>query len=195
MTVLVVATGNPGKLGEIQAYFPPDSGWQLQLKPAELEVEETGETFIDNACLKASQVAIATGEWAIAVDSGLAVDALNGAPGIYSARYAETDADRIVRLLAELGNRADRQAQFICAIAVASPEGQVVIQEEGICPGEILTAPRGTQGFGYDPIFYVPEAKLSFAEMPADLKHHLSHRGRAFDRVLPQLVALQKTLS
>lgn len=195
MTALVVATGNPGKLREIQAYFDANSSWELHLKPAEIDVEETGETFIENACLKASQVALATGQWAIADDSGLAVHALDGAPGVFSARYGNSDADRIERVLRELGDRNDRGAQFVCAIAVAKPDGTIVIQEEGICPGQILLAPRGEAGFGYDPIFFVPEENLTFAEMSADLKHRLSHRGRAFERVLPQLQALEAVAS
>lgn len=195
MTALVVATGNPGKLREIQAYFDPtQTDWVLELKPAEIDVDETGTTFLANAALKASQTAIATGKWAIADDSGLAVDALDGAPGIFSARYGTDDADRIARLLRELGDRDDRGAQFICAIAVASPDGAIVIQEEGICPGAILQKPQGTDGFGYDPIFYVPEQALSFAEMSPELKHHVSHRGRAFEKVMPKLAALGKSI-
>ncbi|MFW6358587.1 MAG: RdgB/HAM1 family non-canonical purine NTP pyrophosphatase [Chroococcales cyanobacterium] len=188
---LIVATGNPGKLREMQAYLS-DRHWELQLKPPEIEIEETGETFLENACLKASQVAQATGEWAIADDSGLAVDALNGAPGIYSARYGKTDADRIQRLLNELGDAENRQAQFVCAIAVARPNGSIALSTEGICPGEILKAPRGTSGFGYDPIFYVPEHQQTFAEMNPETKHSVSHRGKAFEALLPQLEALQK---
>jgi XTP/dITP diphosphohydrolase len=150
MTTLVVATGNPGKLQEMQAYlFGTD--WQLELKPTAIDVEETGETFVANACLKASQVALATGQWAIADDSGLSVDALGGAPGIYSARYAPTDATRIQRVLDELRDQPHRGAQFVCAIAVARPNGEIVICEEGICRGEILAAARGDGGFGYDP--------------------------------------------
>lgn len=192
MTPLIVATGNPGKLKEMQDYLTdPDLGWQLQLKPAELEIEETGATFMENACLKASQVAQALGKWAIADDSGLAVDALNGAPGLFSARYGKTNPERIARLLSELGEQPDRRAQFICAIAVARPDGAIVLQTEGICPGEILYAPRGTGGFGYDPIFYVPEQQMTFAEMPAALKHQISHRGRAFQALLPQLKGLE----
>lgn len=192
MPTLIVATSNPGKVKEMQAYLTdPDLDWQLQLKPAELEIEETGATFIENACLKASQVAAALGEWAIADDSGLAVDALGGAPGLFSARYGQTELDRIARLLSELGEQTDRRAQFICAIAVARPDGAIVLQTEGICPGEILHAPRGTGGFGYDPIFYVPDQQMTFAEMPADLKHTISHRGRAFQVLLPRLKGLR----
>ena len=183
--LLVVATGNPGKLREMQAYLA-DLGWELTLKPASLEIEETGDTFAANACLKASQVAQATGNWAIADDSGLEVTALNGAPGIYSARYGKTDKERISRLLRELGDEPNRQAQFVCAVALASPDGAIAVQESGICPGEILHAPRGTGGFGYDPIFYVPTHQMTFAEMTPELKHSISHRAQAFKALLPQ---------
>jgi XTP/dITP diphosphohydrolase len=191
MKTLVLATGNPGKLREIQEYL---TGWdgELILKPEDLDVEETGATFGENACLKASEVALATGKWAIADDSGLEVEALDGAPGVYSARYGKTDGERIERLLFELGNELNRQAQFVCAIAVARPDGTIALQTEGKCEGEILHAPRGNQGFGYDPIFYVPAQKLTFAEMSPELKRSLSHRGRALQSLVPQL---QKILS
>ncbi|PHJ59809.1 nucleoside-triphosphate diphosphatase [Nostoc linckia z18] len=184
--LLVVATGNPGKLREMQAYLV-NSGWELILKPEELEIEETGETFAANACLKASQIAKATGNWAIADDSGLEVDALNGVPGVYSARYAKTDSERIARLLKELGNEVNRQAQFVCVVAIASPDGAIALQSEGICRGEILHAPRGDGGFGYDPIFYVPDKQLTFAEMTPELKRSISHRGKAFTALLGEL--------
>lgn len=187
--LLVVATGNPGKLREMQAYLT-NCGWELTLKPEELEIEETGETFAANACLKASQIAKATGNWAIADDSGLQVDALNGAPGVYSARYANTDSERIARILSELGNEVNRQAQFVCAVAIARPDGAIALQSEGICHGEILHTPRGDGGFGYDPIFYVPELQLTFAEMARELKRSISHRGKAFTALLPQLDTL-----
>lgn len=187
--LLVVATSNPGKLREMQAYLQ-DTGWELTLKPAELEVEETGDTFAANACLKASEVAKATGNWVIADDSGLQVDALNGSPGVYSARYGATDSDRITRLLNELGSEVNRKAQFVCVVAIASPDGAIALQAEGICPGEILHAPRGKGGFGYDPIFYVPEKQLTFAEMSPELKKSVSHRGKAFATLIPQLTTL-----
>jgi len=129
MAVLVVATSNPGKLREMQSYLT-DSNWELQLKPSALEIEETGDTFAANACLKASEVAKATREWAIADDSGLQVDALNGVPGIYSARYGKTDEDRIGRLLRELGDEQNRDAQFVCVIAIARPNGEIAFQAE-----------------------------------------------------------------
>jgi len=190
MPKLIVATGNPGKLHEMQAYLT-DPAWELTLKPDALDIEETGTTFLENAGLKASQVAKALGHWSIADDSGLEVAALNGAPGLFSARYGKTDDDRIFRLLRELGDNPNRQAQFVCAIALARPDGTIVLQTQGICPGEILTAPRGSEGFGYDPIFYVPSQGMTFAEMSPDIKHDISHRGRAFSELLPQLKTLE----
>ncbi len=189
--LLVVATGNPGKLREMQAYLA-GSGWELTLKPEELEIEETGDTFEANACLKASEVAKATGNWAIADDSGLEVTALNNAPGVYSARYGKTDSERIARVLTELGNEVNRQAQFICVVAIARPDGAIALQSQGVCRGEILHTPRGQSGFGYDPIFYVPDQQLTFAEMTPELKKSISHRGQAFTALLPHLDKIQR---
>ncbi|ERT09277.1 non-canonical purine NTP pyrophosphatase, RdgB/HAM1 family [Lyngbya aestuarii BL J] len=188
---LVVATGNPGKLEEMKAYLLA-LNLELQLKPEEIEVEETGETFIENACLKASEVAKATGKWAIADDSGLTVDALNGAPGVYSARYGTTDRDRIDRVLRELGDSTNRKAAFVCAVAIARPDGLIALKLEAVCPGEILTTPQGNGGFGYDPIFYVPAEQKTFAQMSAEQKQVISHRGQAFKVLLPQLQQLIK---
>jgi XTP/dITP diphosphohydrolase len=189
MHCLIVATGNPGKVQEMSAYLA-ETPWELKLKPASLEIEETGSTFLENAALKASQVAAATGEWAIADDSGLQVNALGGAPGLYSARYGNSDADRIARLLREMEGQTDRRAQFVCAVAIARPDGSIAFQTEGICSGEIATSPAGAGGFGYDPIFYVPEYGMTYAEMPPDLKHRISHRGLAFAALLPELERL-----
>lgn len=186
MPKLVVATSNPGKLKEMQEYLSATS-WELVLKPPELEIPETGTTFRDNARLKASSVAKATGEWAIADDSGLAVAALKGAPGLYSARYGQTDAERITRLLTELGDHPNRRAQFICALAMAAPEGDIIYEAMGICEGEITTEPVGDYGFGYDPIFYIPEYQQTFAQMSPRLKQKVSHRGLAFAELLSQL--------
>jgi XTP/dITP diphosphohydrolase len=186
VTVLIVATGNPGKLVEMQACLqglPVD----LRLKPPEIDVDETGQTFLDNARLKASQVAQATGEWAIADDSGLSIEALQGAPGIYSARYGKDDADRIARVLKELTGVQDRRACFVCAVAVARPDGSLALEVEARAPGRILEEPRGDGGFGYDPIFWLPELDRTFAELPPEQKHQVSHRGRAFAQLVPQL--------
>ena len=192
MTKLIVATSNPGKLREMQAYLS-DSAWELSLKPAGLDVNETGATFAANACQKASEVALALNAWTIADDSGLQVDALAGAPGIYSARYANTDQERIDRLLTALADfpePSQRQAQFVCAVAVARPDGSIAAQAEGICRGEILTAARGIDGFGYDPIFYVPDKQLAFAEMSVATKRSISHRGIALAIVSQKLAEI-----
>lgn len=189
MATVVVATGNPGKLKEMNTYLA-ELGWTLVLKPDALDVEETGTTFLENARLKASVVAKATGQWAIADDSGLSVDALDGAPGIYSARYGNTDADRIARLLNALEKAPDRTASFACAIALARPDGTIALETEGYCPGEIAPEPKGNGGFGYDPIFYVPSAGKTFAEMTAEEKERLSHRGVAFAQLMPALRAI-----
>ncbi|NJL20307.1 MAG: RdgB/HAM1 family non-canonical purine NTP pyrophosphatase [Leptolyngbyaceae cyanobacterium SM1_3_5] len=193
MTTLVIATSSAHKLREMQTYLT-DTEWELVLKPDSIEVEETGTTFMENAQLKATQVAAATGQWAIGDDSGMAVEALDGAPGLYSARYAPTVKEAIDRVLGEMADQTNRRAKFICALAVADPSGAIVLQAEGVCEGVVLTAPRGTGGFGYDPIFYLPAQQMTFAEMPAERKHQLSHRGLAFAAMLPQLRSLHQEI-
>ena len=195
-TSLVIASGNAGKIGEFAALLA-ELPLQIRPQPEGLEVEETGSTFAENARLKASAVALASGSWSLADDSGLAVAALNGAPGVLSARYAPTDAERIARLLAELavanqersalGLAPERSARFSAALAVADPSGAIRIEVEGHCPGLILEAPRGAGGFGYDPVFLVPEAGLTFAEMDKATKARIGHRGRAFALLEPGL--------
>lgn len=193
MTPLIMATQNSGKLAEMQHYLA-ELPWKLQLMPADLEIIETGTTFSENAILKATQVAKHLGQWAIADDSGLEVMALEGAPGIYSARYGKTDVDRIQRLLSALQEETDRRAQFVCVIALARPDGNLACQALGICKGDILRAPQGEGGFGYDPIFYVPSAQQTFAELSATTKRRISHRGEAFKALLPQLLSIQADL-
>ena len=193
-TVLVIASGNAGKVREFGALLA-GLGLETRPQPEGLDVEETGSTFAENARLKAEAVARTTGCWALADDSGLSVDALGGAPGVHSARYADSDAARIERLLQELAaagarSATARSARFTAALALASPRGEIVLEVEGICPGTILEAPRGSGGFGYDPVFFVPEAGLSFAEMTHALKAQLGHRGRAFAELKPKLQAL-----
>jgi len=192
--VLVIASGNAGKVREFGALLA-DLGLHTQSQPEGLEVDETGTSFAANARLKAQAVARVTGQWALADDSGLSVDALGGAPGVHSARYAGSDGARIARLLRELAevgalSPSSRRARFSAALALANPSGELMLEVEGHCPGQILEAPRGEGGFGYDPVFYVPEAGLSFAEMPRALKAELGHRGRAFALLKPQLQAL-----
>ena len=194
MTTLMIASGNAGKVREFGALLA-DLGLETQPQPDGLDVEETGNTFGENARLKAEAVARTTGCWALADDSGLSVDALGGAPGVHSARYADTDAGRIERLLQELAAAGAqtpdaRRAHFTAALALANPEGEVVLEVEGICPGTILEAPRGEGGFGYDPVFLVPELGQTFAEMDKATKGRIGHRGRAFALLEPRLRAL-----
>jgi XTP/dITP diphosphohydrolase len=167
--VLVIASGNQGKIREFQGLL---SGLPLlvESQPDGLEVEETGTTFAANARIKALAVAKATGHWALADDSGLSVTALNGAPGVHSARYAPTDPERIQKLLAALLNCPQRGAYFSAALCVAAPDGQVLLEVEGRCEGQITKVPRGDQGFGYDPIFEVNTTGRTFAEMPLSEK-------------------------
>jgi XTP/dITP diphosphohydrolase len=195
----VIASANAGKIREfasLLAHLP----LEIRPQPAGLVVEETGTTFAANARIKAQAVALASGCWALADDSGLSVTALAGAPGVHSARYAASDAARIARLLEELaqadalaaarGETVDRSACFTAALALADPEGSIVVEVEGVCPGEILEAPRGSGGFGYDPVFLVPEVHLTFAEMDQAAKARLGHRGRAFALLQPRLSEL-----
>jgi XTP/dITP diphosphohydrolase len=183
---LVIASGNAGKVREFAHLL---AGLQLEIRPQPegLEVEETGDTFAANARLKASAVAGATGCWALADDSGLSVTALGGAPGVHSARYADSDGARIARLLRELAGASDRSARFTAALAVADPSGTIRLEVEGECPGLILEDSRGSGGFGYDPVFFVPDAGLTYAEMDKELKGRIGHRGQAFARLAPQL--------
>ncbi len=192
---LILASSNSGKWREFNAFFQLHApAWELRPMPAELTVEESGSTFAENALLKAKAVAESLGEWAIADDSGLAVEALGGAPGIHSARYAPNDAARIQRLLREMEGIPNRKASFHCAIALVDPQGQVQALVEGICHGEILARPRGEGGFGYDPLFWVPEVGLTFAEMSPAQKEALGHRGQALRALQEQLLILERSL-
>ena len=147
----------------------------------DVDVEETGTTFAENAALKARAVCAASGLPAIADDSGLCVDALNGAPGVYSARYGGEGLDDVGRyrlLLENMRGMTDRRCGFVSAICCAFPNGDE-ITAQGECRGTLAYAPRGENGFGYDPIFFIPEKKKTFAELTAQEKHEISHRGKA----------------
>jgi XTP/dITP diphosphohydrolase len=183
---LLIATSNKGKIAELRSLLEPLS---LRLRSlgefAEVEeVAETGASFAENAILKAQGYATQTQLWTLADDSGLEVDALDGAPGIYSARYGGeglSDADRTRRLLDNLSQvgGANRKARFVCVIAIAAPRGEVFNVSTGTCEGRIAFAPRGTNGFGYDPVF-VPEGyEQSFGELTTATKEKISHRARA----------------
>ena len=201
LTRLVLATQNPGKRREYLAMLP-ELGAHLVL-PAELDLDfdvpETGATYTANARLKAEALARASGLPALGDDSGLEVAALGGAPGLYSARYAgpgASDADRRRKLLHEVGQfPRPWLARFVCVISVAvpGPGGALTLTDfAGECAGEIATEERGSNGFGYDPIFYLPERGLTMAELPDEVKNQISHRGRAVQaaaRFLRRLVS------
>ena len=184
---LVIASGNSHKVGEIGAMLAL-AEIDVLAQPADLAVEETGSTYAENARLKAEVAAAATGEWALADDSGIEVDALDGRPGLYSARYAPTDHERIHRLLRELDDSLYRGASFVSAMALADPHGAVVAESHGICRGLILRAPDG-HGPGYDAIFWVREAGCSYARMGEHLRARLGSRGKAARAIAPALRA------
>jgi XTP/dITP diphosphohydrolase len=181
---LVIATRNRHKLDEIKAILDQPTLHLLSSFdfPDVPDVEETGNTFEENAALKARALAAATGLWAMGDDSGLEVDALGGAPGVYSARYAGLPAVDYAannrKLLAALAGHTNRRARFRTVLALAAPDGRL-FTVEGTCPGVIADAPRGDGGFGYDPLFIPDGASVAFAEMPAAEKNRISHRGRA----------------
>ena len=188
MPILVVASGNPHKVAEIGAMLELVE-LDVLPQPPGLDIEETGATYLANARLKAEAVARITGHWALADDSGIEVDALDGAPGVFSARYAPTDHERIHRLLKELGDSLYRGASFRSAMALADPSGTTRAEAEGICRGQILRAPQG-HGPGYDSLFYVREAGCSYALMGPHLKAKLGSRGKAARALAPKLLHL-----
>ena len=184
MRTLLLGTRNPGKLREITGILE-GSGWSFSsLRDFDRvgSAEENGVTYAENAISKAQFYASETGLIALADDSGLEVAALDWAPGVYSARYAgknASDADRRQLLLSELSNNPDRRARFVAVVAIASPAGTVLNLSEGICHGTITSAPRGTGGFGYDPLFIPYGHTQTFAELPESIKNRISHRALA----------------
>jgi XTP/dITP diphosphohydrolase len=194
MIEIVVATRNPGKLGEIAHALQglPVKLLSLAEFPDAPEVVEDGDTFQENAVKKARAIAAHTQKSALADDSGLAVDALHGAPGVRSARFAgegASDEMNNLKLLAALADVPARLAQFVCVLCLASPGGDI-ITVEGSCPGEILEAPRGRGGFGYDPLFYYPPLHATFAEVSREQKLEVSHRGRALRALREKITAM-----
>lgn len=193
MTTVVLATHNRHKVVELRrimdgAPIELVSGLDLQIP----DVEETGDTFADNALLKARACVEATGLPSVADDSGLVVDALRGAPGVRSARYAGegADDDANLRLVLErLGGATERSARFVCVAALVTPDGQEVT-EDGVMEGVLTDAPRGDGGFGYDPIFVAVGEQRTNAELTPTEKDAISHRGAAFRALRPYLVAL-----
>jgi XTP/dITP diphosphohydrolase len=184
MKRLLIASRNPAKVAELRALIAEQLPIEVLPLPEKApEVGESGATFEENALLKARAAAAWAREWALADDSGLEVDALGGAPGVHSRRYAgedATDAQRIDRLLAALSDVpfGRRAARFRCSIAIAAADGRTWTAE-GICEGIILGEPRGEHGFGYDPVFFLPELGRTMAELAPSEKNRVSHRARA----------------
>lgn len=190
MREIVLATGNIGKQREFVELLEdlPIHILSLNDFPHVGEVEETGETFAENAELKAVTYAKETGKLCLADDSGLEVEALGNAPGVFSARYAGENAsneERISKLLTELKavKDAERRAGFVCVIVLASEKGEILYRAKGICPGKIGFEPRGEKGFGYDPIFIPTGFDETFGELSSEIKHQISHRARATKQI------------
>ena len=190
MSPLLLASRNRGKLREMRRLLPGFTLESLDQHPEVPEVEETGTSFEENAGLKAVAAARASGLWSLGEDSGLEVDALGGAPGVHSARYAGVHGDDEAnnqKLVAELSGYRDRGARYVCALVLANPDGKVVASMRGESEGSIAETPRGTGGFGYDP-YFIPEGKAhTNAELSPDEKAAISHRGAALRRLLPAL--------
>ncbi len=191
---IITATGNKNKIREFSQIlvplgFEPVSPETLGI---DIDPEETGETFLENAYIKAEAFMKASLLPAIADDSGLSVDALGGAPGVYSARYAKgSDSDRCAKLLRNLENVTDRSAHFVSAVAIVFPDGRK-FDAVGKCSGEITYAPAGENGFGYDPVFFLPEFNKTMAEISADQKNSISHRGKALRLLAEKLEKYNK---
>jgi XTP/dITP diphosphohydrolase len=190
---ILIATGNPGKAREFREMLASHHfRWSdLSNHPEAKPVDETGTTFRANACLKAADYARQFNAWALADDSGLEVDALDGSPGVYSARWAEMqrtgkgDADNNATLLRQLEHVPDdkRTGRFVCVLALADPGGRIVLTARDAVEGRLLRAPRGSNGFGYDPLFFIDAMGRTTAELPPDEKHRISHRGKALRRL------------
>ncbi|QDT24969.1 Non-canonical purine NTP pyrophosphatase [Gimesia panareensis] len=199
---IVLASRNQKKAGEIAALLKPH-GIEVQSVadfPQAKEVVEDGNSFAENAAKKASETAQAISEWTIGEDSGLMIDALDGAPGIYSARFSgedATDEKNNAKMLEELKDvpLAERTAAYVCNVALSNPQGEICLQVEARCRGRMTDQARGKNGFGYDPYFEIIELHKTFGELAPIVKQHLSHRARAFERFIPQLVALFHNLA
>ncbi|MBR6722170.1 RdgB/HAM1 family non-canonical purine NTP pyrophosphatase [bacterium] len=180
---IVFATGNPHKLQEINE-ISRGSGIEFILPPVGFDPDETGTTFEENSYIKAKEAALLSNCIALADDSGLCVEALNGEPGIHSARYADTPQARIDKLLDNLTNVTNRKAKFVCAMTLVDEFGNILDKEIGECYGEIATEQSGTNGFGYDPVFLVDGYGVTMAEMSEDLKNTISHRANALSKII-----------
>ena len=192
---LLIATSNLGKIVELRSMLAVGQFNLVGLAdfPNTPEVEETGDSFIENARLKAVGYAHQTSLLSIADDSGLEVESLGGGPGVLSARYGgenSTFAEKMAKLLSEMGLTGDknRRARFVCAMAVADGKGNLLFESEGVCDGSIAVEPRGSGGFGYDPLFIPNGFDRTFGELSEDIKAGISHRKRAFEQIIPFLL-------
>ena len=183
--LLTIATGNPIKVAEIEAMLGP-LPIDVRRQPSDLDVEETGATYAENASLKAVAAAIRTNGWALADDSGLEVDALGGAPGLFSARFADSDAAKIERLLTQLGDTPYRSACFKSTMVISDPSGQCVASAEGVCWGELLSSPAYPNGC-YESLLWVREAQCTYGEMNHAQLTRLGSRGKAARALAPDL--------
>ncbi|HSA06845.1 MAG TPA: RdgB/HAM1 family non-canonical purine NTP pyrophosphatase [Candidatus Gastranaerophilales bacterium] len=190
LTKLVFATKNKNKLSEVKNMLE-NSNIEIVGIEGEFDPEETGATFEENAFIKAFEAAKITNLPALGDDSGLMVDALDGRPGVYSSRYEKTDEKRINKLLQELEHtkQAARSARFVCSMVIALPSGEKVFSTTQNCEGEIAFLPSGSEGFGYDPIFYLPEKNATMAELTMEEKNKLSHRAKALGKTLEWLIS------
>ena len=195
MKKIILATGNKGKVRELNAML---KGYYKVISQSDMQVEEvpeTGATFIENALIKARNASLQSKLPALADDSGLQVEALNGAPGIYSARYAgegATDKDNIEKLILNMDQHSNRKAHFCCAMVFvesANDINPIIIEKQW--EGELLREPTGINGFGYDPIFYLRDHDCSSAQLEPDIKNEISHRGQALSDLLKQLLSFE----
>lgn len=194
---VVLASSNQHKvkeINEIVSETAPSIGLEFILPPSDFDPIEDGETFEENSYIKARAAWELTKTWTLADDSGLCIDALNGRPGIYSARYAETPQLRIERVLNEMKNVPEekRNARFVCSMTLINPAGEIEFKYTGVCTGHIINEPKGLGGFGYDPVFVPSGYSKTIAELTETEKNAISHRGLALQEVLKYLISVLK---
>lgn len=194
ITKIVFATKNKNKLLEVQKMLE-NTNIEILGMEGEFSPEETGETFEENAFIKAYEAAIIMNLPALADDSGIVVDALDGRPGVRSSRYAETDEKRNNKLLLEMKNieAQHRSARFVCSMVIAAPTGEKLFSTTQTCEGQIAFSPSGCHGFGYDPVFYLPEKNATMAELTMEEKNKISHRGKALRKTAQWLISGKDT--
>ncbi|MDD3418980.1 MAG: RdgB/HAM1 family non-canonical purine NTP pyrophosphatase [Candidatus Gastranaerophilales bacterium] len=193
MKRIVLATQNKNKLIEMQAIF---KHFDIQIinPPSDFDPIEDGKTFFDNSLIKAKAASRLMGLPALADDSGLQIEALGGAPGVHSARWAQTNAERIQKAIDSLKGQDNRNAQFVCCMTLTDSKGELLYTSEGICKGIILKEQKGTNGFGYDPIFFIPELGKTMAELNLDEKNKISHRSIALKQMIEFLNSQRENL-